>query len=329
MKEKGDETVGDKERKRVLCFGLVMADVLVSGMEVLPRDWEETVGGKRSMIAVGGGATNSARTFGKLGEQVDLLGRVGGDYFGEFVRQETMSYGVNCKALYSDEAHSTGVAVGLVHTDGQRCFVTAQGANREIDGSDFERVDLEDYDFIHINGFFQFPKVEQDLRAILGPFRERGGLVSLDTSGSDPFGRWFAALEPFVDCIDYLFLNETQLRKMSGENDLQKGAEKMLSYGVGHMIVKLGPKGCLVFNGLGEEPIHVSAPRVEAIDTTGAGDSFDAAYVMGLRRGWDTVRCAQFANTVAGLNCTMLGATAGVPTWDEAMARMQEFYGPL
>ncbi len=313
-------------QKKVLCFGLVMADVLVSGLDRLPQNWEEAVGGEASMIAVGGGATNSARTFARLGEAVDLLGRVGGDYFGEFVRRDTESCGVGCSALASDPGRTTGVAVGLVHKNGRRCFVTAQGANRGIDKTDFERVDLSGYDFMHINGYFQFPGIEPDLRNILEDFHRQGGRVSLDTASSDPFGRWYAAVEPFVDCIDYLFLNESQLLKMTEKDTVEQGAQMLLDAGVKNVIAKLGTQGCRVFDSTGGSTTVPPLP-VPVVDTTGAGDSFDAAYVIGLRRGWSTLRCARLANTVASLNCGKLGATAGVPGWDIALQEMEAFYG--
>lgn len=312
--------------KKVLCFGLVMADVLVSGLLRLPENWEEAVGGERSAIAVGGGAANSARTFGRLGEPVDLLGRVGGDYFGEFVRRDIKADGVNCAALYTDKASTTGVAVGLVHKDGQRCFVTAQGANRSIDKTDFERVNMGDYDFLHINGYFQFPKIEPDLRAVLEDFRSKGGKVSLDTASADPFGRWYKAVEPFVDCIDYLFLNNTQLMEMAGEDTVEKSAEKMLSRGVKTVIAKLGIDGCQIYQEK-KAPVCVPALKVKAVDTTGAGDSFDAAFITGLRKGWDFEHAARLANTVAGLNCRKLGATAGIPSWEQITDEMKAFYG--
>ena len=309
----------------MLCFGLVMADVLVSGLKRLPRNWEEMVVGESSVIAVGGGAANSARTFAKLGEPVDLLGRVGGDYFGTFVKNDTEACKVNCSALLLDREHTTGVALGLVHKDGNRCFVTVQGANAAMDKTDFERIDFDHYDFMHINGFFQFPGIEPDLKGIIEEVHKRGGRVSLDTASSDPFGRWFTAVEPFIHCVDYLFLNKSQLLLMAGKETVDQGAEAMLEAGVKHVIVKLGQEGCLIYGP--EAPVHVPAMRIEAVDTTGAGDSFDAAYIAGLRRGWSQEQCARLANTVAGMNCCHLGSTAGVPDWNIAMERMKLFYG--
>ena len=318
--------MGAQRCKKVLCFGLVMADVLVSGLDRLPQNWEENIGGDRSVIAVGGGASNSARTFGRLGVPVDLLGRVGGDYFGELVRRDIESDGVDCTALATDAARTTGIAVGLVHKNGRRCFVTAQGANRGIDKTDFDRVDLSRYDFMHINGYFQFPNIEPDLRNIIQEFQRMGGRVSLDTAASDPFGRWFAAMDSFIDCIDYLFLNESQLMKVAGKDSLDESAQYLLDVGVKTVIAKTGPEGCKIFSH-DSAPLVVLPLPVPVVDTTGAGDSFDAGYIIGLRQGWSMEKCAQFANTVASLNCGKLGATAGVPDWETAIREMDAFYG--
>lgn len=315
----------DHKPKKVLCFGLVMADVLVSGLERLPQNWEEAVGGNRSIISVGGGASNSARTFAKLGQPVDLLGRVGGDYFGEFVRRECENDGVNCTTLRVANEYTTGVAVGLVHKNGQRCFVTAQGANRTICREDFDGIVPSDYSFLHINGFFQFPGIEPHLRDILTQFRESGIPISLDLASSDPFGRWFSAIESFISCIDYFILNEGQLRILTGKQEIPDGAHFLMQAGVGTVIVKNGPEGCTIFEAK-QQPVKIPTVPLPAVDTTGAGDSFDAAFVVGLLNGWDIVRAAQLANTVASMNCGALGATAGVPDYTTALHVMDEFY---
>lgn len=317
--------MGNKQEKKVLCFGLVMADVLVNELERLPQNWEETVAGERSLISVGGGASNSARTFGRLGERVDLLGRVGNDFFGEFVRRECEADQVNCKALITDEIKSTGVAVGLVQKGGKRCFITAQGANRRLSKSDFALINPDEYDFLHINGYFQFPQIEPDLKEILLHFNKKNIPVSFDLASSDPSGRWYDAVKPFVDCLDYFFLNDSQLSLLTKKEKMDDGVKQLVNDGVKNVIVKLGADGCAVYDR-NMEKTHVTTAPMPVIDTTGAGDSFDAAYVLGLRKNWSPLKCARFANTVAGHNCCKLGATAGVLNYDAAMREMNLIY---
>ena len=316
------------QQKKVLCFGLITIDVLINGLKKLPENWEEMVSGDQSVVSVGGGAANSGRTFGRLGEQVDLLGRVGADYFGDIVRNEIRTDNVNVDALAADTERSTAVSMGLVHEhDGKRCFVTTIGANDGIDESDFDRVNLADYDFMHINGFFRFPHAEPCLRKKIEEIHGHGGLVSLDTASWDPQNRWMSAMESFIDTIDYIFLNDTQIKALTKKDSVSEAAEYLLERGVKHVIAKLGGDGCTIYKN-GIEPLTVPARKGIIIDTSGAGDSFDAAFIIGVRKGWSFEKCARFANVVAGLNCERFGATAGVPNMQTALDEMQAYYGP-
>jgi len=157
-------------------------------------------------------------------------------------------------------------------------------------------------------------------------FREKSIPISFDIAGSDPFGRWFDAIKRFVDCLDYFFLNETQLALLTTKEKIVYGVKVLIDAGVINVIVKLGPDGCIIYDSK-MKSITVPTVPLPVVDTTRSGDSFDAAYVLGLRKDWDPVKCAQFANVVAGCNCCKLGATAGVPDFDTAMEKIAEFYG--
>jgi len=316
-------------RKKILCFGLVMADILLDGLDALPTHWEQTLRAENAMIGVGGGAANSAIAIGKLGGKTDILGRVGGDTFGEFIRSRMLENGVGCDCLIRDEELSTGICAGLVHKTGKRCFITMRGSNNGITQRDFDRIDLNDYCFLHINGFFQFPNVENSLGEILGGFKDRGIPISLDLASSDPDGKWYSRLTHFVHLIDYFFLNATQLVKLMRETGIPACASKLMDAGVKAVVVKLGGDGCSIYKDnrfLEHVPVK---PQDNIKDTTGAGDSFDAAYVLGLTQGWDDIKCACFANTVASMNCLKLGATAGVPDFKTAMKETLAFYTSL
>lgn len=313
------------ESKKVLCAGLIFVDILMNGIPELPSHWEQTLLAKGARLGVGGGAANSAKTFGILGESCDLLGRVGQDGFGSLVEQELQSSNVGTSLLVKDENISTGVATGLVHKDGKRCFITARGANEEFCKEDFLRVDENHYDFLHINGYFQFPKLEPDLRDIMNVFKRKGAKITFDTASWDPSGRWYEAVKSFVDCIDYLFLNDSQLLQLTGKMDVESSAKFLLEKGVKNVVAKLGEKGCALYK-MNDAPIYIPTASYSVCDTSGAGDSFDAAFIMGLKQGWDEPICAQFANTVAGLNCCKVGATAGVPDFHTAYKKMNEVY---
>jgi sugar/nucleoside kinase (ribokinase family) len=154
--------------------------------------------------------------------------------------------------------------------------------------------------------------------AILEKFKKGGTLISFDTASWDPAERWYESIRNFSSYLDYFFANSAQMYKLTGFKDMDRAAEFLMKDNVKNVIVKLGADGCAIYGG--NEVIKVDGYPVDAVDTTGAGDSFDAAYLIGIIKGWDSYKCAKFANIAAGLNCTKLGATAGIPSFEETMS---------
>lgn len=307
---------------RFLCLGLVMNDILLGGVHELPKNWEQTVPAEKVRESTGGGAANSAITLGKLGCRVDIAGMIGRDAAGERVADELEKAGVNTEMLFRTDAASTGTAIGLVRENGDRCFITVRGSNALFSREHLKESEKRIYDFVHINGFFQLPSLEQDMPVLLDILRRKGSIISFDMASSDPTGRWFKAISPFADKIDFFFTNESQLEQLSGTDDISQGVLFLRKQGVKNIIVKLGKEGCCSFIQ-DTEPIYSSGFCVDAVDTTGAGDSFDAAYIAGIAAGWDMGACGRFANVVAGMNCSRIGATAGVPDYETALLLMK------
>lgn len=298
-----------------------MADILASGVSQLPSHWEESLLAQNAWMSVGGGAANSAVTFSRLGESVKLLARIGNDGFGEFIESILKREEVSTDFIVRDKNLSTGIAVGIVHKDGRRCFIVARGANAALNSMDTDTVRPEETSILHVNGYFQIPGVEHGMEDVLERFMKAGTVISFDTASWDPSGRWYDSIRHFSRYIDYFFANNAQLSKLTGLDDMQRAAEVLMKDGVKNVIVKLGADGCTTYDA--SKATHVDGYTVAVVDTTGAGDSFDAAYLTGVLKGWDTRKCAMFANIVAALNCTKPGATAGVPSYDKALGLLE------
>lgn len=312
---------------RFLCLGLIMRDILLSGIPELPRHWEQTLVGKGIKSDTGGGAANSARTLGRLGASVFLSGRVGRDSFAAGIREDLARDSVSLAYLKEDPEYPSGTAVALIRQDGKRCFTTVRGANQSYCRADLAAIRWKDFPFVHINGYFQLPALEPDLPGLLQEMKSAGCTVSFDTASWDPAGRWYESIRPFARFIDCFFANDAQLFQLTGKKAPQAAAAFLLSEGVHTVVAKLGEKGSVTFCP-GKPPVAVDAYPVEAADTTGAGDSYDAAYMLGISRGWSPRKCAQFANTVAGMNCSQVGAAAGVPDLGTALSLCEKQYGP-
>ena len=312
-----------KPNKKFLCFGLVMLDILLTGVEKLPEHWEETVFAKEVFRSTGGGASNSAITLGRLGAMVELAGKIGDDDFGSAIADELRKNGVSTEKLLRQAGVPSGVAMGLVNPGGKRCFITARGANNHLDPKEFDISFKGRYDFFFINGFFQFPQAEAALLELSRELSQKGVKIAFDMASWDGSGRWMQAAAPFLPVIDYFFTNSSQLEALTKEREQDSGAAFLIEKGAGKIIVKMGARGCKIY---GEETIEVSAPDLPVKDTTGAGDSFDSAWLFAHALGWTDYECGAFGNMVAGINCGSLGATGGVPGYDTALKEMARHY---
>lgn len=311
---------------KFLCLGLIMRDILISGVPELPTHWEQTQVGKAVRSDTGGGAANSARTLGRLGALVSLSGRIGKDSFAAQVKRDLEADAVDLSFLKEDADNPSGVAVALIRQDGKRCFTTVRGANQAYCEEDLASICWEAFPFVLVNGFFQFPALEPELPRLMEQMKAAGCCIAFDTASWDPSGRWFERIRPFARFLDYLFANGAQLYQLTKKENLQEASSFLQGEGVGAVVAKLGAQGSVTFCRDGGQ-ISVPAFPVKAADTSGAGDSFDAAYLFGKANGWLERECAQFANTVAGLNCTRIGATAGVPGLDTALRLCRNCYG--
>ena len=303
-------------------MGSIMIDILANGLDRLPSHWEDMMLAEGLQMGVGGGAANSAITFARLGQPVYLAGRIGSDSFGDYGKQIIEKEGVNTEFVVRDLSQPSGVAIGLVHNEGERCFITVRGANKNLNKFDLESIDPNSTALLHINGYFQMPQLEDDMSYILEMFKKSGTMITFDTASWDPSGKWYTTIKSFVHYIDYFFANKTQLYKLTGYDDVEKAASCLIKDGVKNVVAKLGAKGCMVYGD--NSVLYKNAYKVDSVDTTGAGDSFDAAFGVGLLKGWNEGKCATFANVVAALNCTKLGATSGVPRFNEALKIVEE-----
>jgi ribokinase len=121
----------------------------------------------------------------------------------------------------------------------------------------------------------------------------------------------FSAIEPIIQNSFVMMPNELELQLITGEREIPKGAAALLAAGVKIVAVKLGAKGCYVTNGAEKQTIQPY--KVQAIDTTGAGDAFNAGFLYGLLHNKTLAECGKIGNYVAAQSITKMGARAGLP----------------
>lgn len=122
-------------------------------------------------------------------------------------------------------------------------------------------------------------------------------------------------IESIIPSVDLLLLSEPELRILSNLEDRKEAGKQLLEKGPSTVVLKLGKKGCLTLTR--EEESFAKGFSINIVDTTGAGDAFNTAFIVGLEKGWGLDRVTRFANTTGGISATKVGARPGLPEFGE------------
>ncbi len=308
---------------RVVVAGSVMLDWLIAPLARIPR-WDENIFVEKVLLHVGGLAANTAIGLAHLKVPVDLCACIGNDAHGELIVHHLQRAGVDCRHIRRSTRHPTSLSFGFVDEKGRRFFIVSLGANAHLQKRDIECIDWSGVQFFHLGGFFHLPRLEPALPTLLSALRRRGIRISLDLAW-DPHDRWMRSLRFLLPHVDVFFPNEKQTQRLTGMRSVRQGARKLRREGVRTVVVKRGARGCYVDSD--EWRGGVPAFPVRVVDTTGAGDVFDAAFLYGWRAGWDFQTCARFANVMAAASTRTYGATTALPARATALRWVKTFYG--
>lgn len=285
---------------------------LVSRVPLIPHAGQ-TIFGSRFETHPGGKGANQAVAVARLGHPVAMIGMLGQDAFGRQLREQLNKEGVNTEHI-GETFEATGVASVLVDDEGQNCIVVVPGANAMLTPENV----LQKKDVLASAGMV--------LAQLEVPIETVQCLAELCTSLNVPF-----ILDPapatklpaaLIQGVTWFTPNETEAEFYAGNatSDAQM-IRSLHGLGVKGLILKRGANGCLL---IGEDgvPHRIVAPKVHAVDTTAAGDAFNAAFAVALMRGNDPVQSATYATTAAALSVTRAGAQPSLATADEVNAAM-------
>jgi sugar/nucleoside kinase (ribokinase family) len=308
-------------RPRVLSAGILVADVVVPPLSQLPAPGELTVTDD-FLLAPGGCAANVAISLAKLGVASAVSGRVGGDFYGEFLRGELGAFGVDTSGLLRSEARGTSKTVVLPVAGEDRRFIHTFGANAEFSVQDVVRSQLGDCDVFYLGGYLVLPAVSAiELAGLCAEARSGNARTVLDVVVPRDAEVSLESLREVLPHVDVFVPNEDEARALTGEVDPHRQAARLFEAGAGIVIVTRGTEGAVLRSR--DELLDVPAPRVDSIDQSGAGDAFSAGLIAGLLAGWDAERTVRFASVVGASATTALGCTAGVYSRADAEAFLQ------
>jgi ribokinase len=274
----------------------------------------ETLIGSQYLNEPGGKGANQAYAAAKLGGDVAMLGRVGADDHGKRMKANLQAVGCNVDVLQAIEGTS-GVAMIFVAASGENSIVVIPGANER-----YLPAHLDADAHALIGAQYVLLQLETPIQTVIAAAREarrHQARVILDPA---PAPRM---LPPeLLHVIDFLTPNEAEATQLVTGTPAELTSEEaravskhLHAMGAKTVIIKLGAKGCLL--SVGETTTLIPAPRVNVVDTTGAGDVFNAAFAVSGSEGASLVDACRFAVRVAALSVTRLGAQTSVPTRSE------------
>ena len=290
----------------------------VAQVERLPLPGE-TVAGSGFLTIPGGKGANQACAAGRLGGRVRMVGRVGDDVCGVQLRESLQASGVDVRSVHSTDATASGVALILVDARGENQIVVAAGANGHLTPRDVEAA-LSDADAGYLLLQLETPLETVAAAAAIG--RRRGLTVILDPAPA----RVLPA--EVLECIDILTPNESEALILLGRREAAVSLEEasdvaraLRALGAGTAILKLGEHGAFLSSSSAHR--RFVAPRVDVVDVTAAGDTFNGALAVALAEGKRAGDAIGFANAAAALSVTRFGAQASIPSRADVDARPQ------
>lgn len=301
-----------RERPDILVVGSINMDLVVRTPHVpLPG---QTVMGYNFITSPGGKGANQAVGVARLGGQCRFIGRVGSDAFGTQLLANMRNEGIDCSDVMVTPEAPTGVAIIIVDAQGENRIVVAPGANYLVTPDDlFSREEVfKQASIVMLQLELPMPTV----RAAVEVARRNGCKVMLDPAPMPAQG-----LCADLCKVDVLSPNTTEAEALSGHTVVDAGGDKLvatdlITRGAQAAVLKLGPRGCLAVMADGH--FYTVPPyKVDVVDTTAAGDAFNAALAVALARGDNMHQAAKFATAAGAMACTKFGAQAAMPTLDE------------
>ncbi|VVP34528.1 ribokinase [Pseudomonas fluorescens] len=298
---------------KVVVIGSLNMD-LVTRAPRLPRGGETLIGKSFATVSGGKGA-NQAVAAARLGADVSMIGCVGSDAYGAQLRGALLAEQIDCQAV-STVDDSSGVALIVVDDNSQNAIVIVAGANGALTPQVIDRFDavLQTADVI----ICQLEVPDATVGHALKRGRELGKTVILNPApASRPLpADWFAA-------IDYLIPNESEASALTGLpvdslESAETAATRLIAMGAGKVIITLGAEGSLFADGTRLE--HFPAPKVNAVDTTAAGDTFVGGFAAALAAGSSEDEAIRFGQVAAALSVTRAGAQPSIPTLSDVQA---------
>ncbi len=250
----------------------------------------------------GGKVATAMAAVARLGRSAGMIAKVGENHRGRFVTEDLRYNGVDTSALVvGEKGTSSPFCLSLSEEEHKtRIFIGRPGTAGELLPEEIDYAYLKKARYLHLeNG--------NAASAAAAAFARENGIVTV--MDADHYQEGIVKLLPFLDVF---IASEFFYQDMLGELDYEEGCSRLLAAGPSTVIITLGSKGSVGMTA--EDGFFTTACYpVQVRDTTGAGDVFHGAYIVGLLEGMSAPECARFASAVSAIKCTCIGGRTGIP----------------
>ena len=294
--------------KSISILGVFVADLCFIGDRIPSKG--QTILGKKHLVGPGGKGSNQAIAAGRLNGEVSFITKVGKDSHSEMAFNLYKEAGVKTHSIIQDEKLFTGVAGIMIDKDGNNAINVVSGAAEHLVAEDIDnKIETIKNSEIFLT---QMETPDEITIYALKKAKEHKCITILNPAPARKID------EDNFKLIDFFTPNETEAefylnKNLKTDKDIKNAANEFLKKGIKNVIITLGEKGIYFANR--DENFFLEAYKLKkaVIDTTGAGDAFNGAFAVGLANDLDTKDALTFANKVAGISTTRLGAAASMP----------------
>jgi sugar/nucleoside kinase (ribokinase family) len=308
------------KRLDVVVIGELNIDLVLWGVPLPEYEKEKLAEDMR--FTMGSSSAITAHNLAALGTRVGFIGKIGADTFGDFMVKELSRAGVDTSGIVRDERVKTGATVVLANPP-KKALLTYLGAMAYLSIDDINWDIVAQARHLHLGGFFLQPSIRNDVARVFARAREMGLTTSLDTNW-DPEEQWGEDLLRALEFTDIFLPNEDEAMRIARAGTVEEALER-LGERVPVVVIKQGAKGATL--RAGNVRIFGPAFQVTPVETTGAGDSFNAGFLHSYLKGepWD--ECLRFGNLCGAVAVTALGGTGAFADKEQLKARMESILG--
>jgi len=300
----------------VIVVGELNCDLILRG-DVMPVFGQVEKLVSEATLTIGSSSAIFACGAARLGLRVAFLGKVGDDEFGHFMLRELAARGIETSGIIVDPLVKTGLTV-ILSQGNDRAMLTFAGSIAELRFGDLDLALLPRARHLHLGSYYLLTGLQPHVPRLFGHAQDLGLTVSLDTN-YDPSEQWAGGIAEVLAHTDLFLPNEKELCAIARQPTVEAALDS-LAPAVPLIAVKLGAQGSVARRGA--LTARAGILPVPVVDTTGAGDSFDAGFVYGHLAGWDLERALRFAGVCGSLSTRAAGGTGAQATLAEALAHL-------